>query len=77
MKKNARKLHLSRETLRRLDGELAWVHGGTGDTGDTADGCGAPGTETCWGSGCPECVTLHGPNCHGAEKEPQEPAAGE
>ncbi|MFL6260835.1 MAG: hypothetical protein ACJ76Y_14085 [Thermoanaerobaculia bacterium] len=74
MKKHARKLQLNRETLRRLDQELAWIYGGGGDTAEScADpGCGAaPGTETCWISGCPECHTLRGPNCRGADSPPE------
>ncbi|HEX9945834.1 MAG TPA: hypothetical protein VGG03_27825 [Thermoanaerobaculia bacterium] len=67
MKKQARKLQLNRETLRRLDHELTWIHGGAEDTADAGCDANAPGTETCWISGCPHCHTLRGPQCRGVE----------
>ena len=72
-KKKVQKLQLNRETLRRLGGELAAVHGRGGDTEDT--GCAGEATETCAISGCPECVTLRGPNCH--DEMPAEKPIGE
>jgi hypothetical protein len=52
MRKRLGRLHLNRETLRRLDDELAWIEGGV-----------LAATGTCLGSGCEECKTIRGTQC--------------
>jgi hypothetical protein len=59
MKKQVKKLTLSRETFRFLDGERSWVVGGTGacTAGDSCDSipgtfCQTCGNTTCGGRTC-------------------------